>query len=242
MKLVTLKSINLTGLAVEIFVNGISIGGYEDLVSLSQTQSEWMQPSMSKLTDQRTHFKPFNWAYGIVVETRTVALVTRKFQWQKMSRLENHLTQEEKSFLTNIFRFFTQGDIDVAGGYVTNYLHTFHNQKFAWCCGFAAREEKLHICILTLDWDFRYVESTYIEFLEYEAMKEKHDYFMDLSNPTVQPSVATNILRSVRSLKVCSCSVRLSCCWTSPVMARWREWVKLLHGLLLMRRCTPSQW
>ena len=29
------------GTVPEIFVNGISIGGYEDLVSLSQTQSEW---------------------------------------------------------------------------------------------------------------------------------------------------------------------------------------------------------
>jgi ribonucleoside-diphosphate reductase beta chain len=37
-------------------------------------------------------------------------------QWKKS------LTQEEKTFLTNIFRFFTQGDIDVAGGYVKNYL------------------------------------------------------------------------------------------------------------------------
>lgn len=29
------------GTVPEIFVNGISIGGYEDLISLSQTQSEW---------------------------------------------------------------------------------------------------------------------------------------------------------------------------------------------------------
>ena len=35
---------------------------------------------------------------------------------------KNKLKEEEKAFLTNIFRFFTQGDIDVAGGYVKNYL------------------------------------------------------------------------------------------------------------------------
>ena len=35
------------------------------------------------------------------------------------------LTKEEKEFLTHIFRFFTQGDIDVAGGYVKNYLPYF---------------------------------------------------------------------------------------------------------------------
>jgi len=29
---------------------------------------------------------------------------------------KNKLNEPEKLFLTNIFRFFTQGDIDVAGG------------------------------------------------------------------------------------------------------------------------------
>jgi ribonucleoside-diphosphate reductase beta chain len=38
---------------------------------------------------------------------------------------KNKLTPEQKQFLTHIFRFFTQGDIDVAGGYVTNYLPYF---------------------------------------------------------------------------------------------------------------------
>jgi ribonucleoside-diphosphate reductase beta chain len=38
---------------------------------------------------------------------------------------KKHLTDNEKQFLTHIFRFFTQGDIDVTGGYVKNYLPYF---------------------------------------------------------------------------------------------------------------------
>ena len=38
---------------------------------------------------------------------------------------KHKLSSEEKQFLTHIFRFFTQGDIDVAGGYVKNYLPYF---------------------------------------------------------------------------------------------------------------------
>ena len=38
---------------------------------------------------------------------------------------KSKLTVEEKHFLTQILRFFTQGDIDVAGGYIKNYLPKF---------------------------------------------------------------------------------------------------------------------
>lgn len=108
---------------------------------------------------------------------------------------KNHLTQEEKSFLTNIFRFFTQGDIDVAGGYVTNYLPYFPQPEVRMMlAGFAAREA-LHVAAYShLIETLGMPESTYNEFLEYEAMKEKHDYFMDLSNANgTTESVATNI-------------------------------------------------
>jgi ribonucleoside-diphosphate reductase beta chain len=105
------------------------------------------------------------------------------------------LSKEEKHFLTNILRFFVQGDVDVAGGYVTNYLPYFKQPEVRMMLlGFAAREA-LHVAgyshlIETLGMP----EGIYNEFLEYEEMKDKHDYFVDLSNKngTVE-SVATNI-------------------------------------------------
>ena len=60
--------------------------------------------------------------------------------------------------------------------------------------GFAAREA-LHIAAYShLIETLGMPESTYSEFLEYEAMKDKHEYFIDMSNSngTVE-SVATNI-------------------------------------------------
>jgi ribonucleoside-diphosphate reductase beta chain len=108
---------------------------------------------------------------------------------------KNKITSEEKSFLTHIFRFFTQGDIDVAGGYVNNYLPYFKQPEIRMMlAGFAAREA-LHIAAYShLIETLGMPESTYSEFLEYEAMKDKHEYFIDMSNSngTVE-SVATNI-------------------------------------------------
>ena len=93
------------------------------------------------------------------------------------------LTNEEKHFLTQIFRFFTQGDIDVAGGYVRNYLPYFPQPEIRMMLtGFAAREA-LHIAAYShLIETLGLPETTYNEFLEYSEMKEKHDYVMDLSS------------------------------------------------------------
>jgi ribonucleoside-diphosphate reductase beta chain len=108
---------------------------------------------------------------------------------------KKRLNGGEKHFLTNIFRFFTQGDIDVAGGYVKNYLPYFPQPEVRMMLmGFAAREA-LHVAAYShLIETLGMPETTYQEFLEYDSMRAKHDYFTDLSNANGTPeSVATNI-------------------------------------------------
>jgi ribonucleoside-diphosphate reductase beta chain len=96
---------------------------------------------------------------------------------------KSKLSKEEKMFLTNIFRFFTQGDIDVAGGYVNNYLPYFPQPEVRMMLlGFAAREA-LHIAAYShLIETIGLPETMYNEFMEYSEMKEKHDYVMDISH------------------------------------------------------------
>jgi ribonucleoside-diphosphate reductase beta chain len=152
----------------------------------------------SKLTDQRTYFKPFNypWAYDAWLKHEQahwlhseVPMAEDVKDWKKK------LTNEEKQFLTNIFRFFTQGDIDVAGGYVNNYLPYFPQPEIRMMLmGFAAREA-LHIAAYShLIETLGMPESTYNEFLEYQEMRDKHDYVLEISskNGTIA-STATHI-------------------------------------------------
>ncbi len=152
----------------------------------------------SKLTDERTYFKPFNypWAYDAWLKhEQSHWLHTEVPMSEDVKDWKNRLTNEEKAFLTNIFRFFTQGDIDVAGGYVNNYLPYFPQPEVRMMlAGFAAREA-LHVAAYShLIETLGMPESTYNEFLEYEAMRAKHDYFTDLSNANgTRESVATNI-------------------------------------------------
>lgn len=138
-----------------------------------------------KLTDERNYFKPFTypWAYDSWLKHEQshwihleVPMIDDVKDWKK------RLTNEEKKFLTNIFRFFTQGDIDVAGGYVNNYLPYFPQPEVRMMlCGFAAREA-LHIAAYShLIETLGMPEATYNEFMQYEEMRAKHDFFTQLA-------------------------------------------------------------
>jgi ribonucleoside-diphosphate reductase beta chain len=150
------------------------------------------------LTDERSYFKPFSypWCYDAWLKhEQSHWLHTEVPMSEDTKDWKNKLSREEQTFLTNIFRFFTQGDIDVAGGYVNNYLPYFPQPEVRMMLvGFAAREA-LHVAAYShLIETLGMPESTYNEFLEYEAMKDKHEYFMELSNNSgTKESIATNI-------------------------------------------------
>lgn len=150
------------------------------------------------LTEERSYFKPFNypWAYDAWLKhEQSHWLHTEVPMLEDVKDWKKKLTPGEKHFLTNIFRFFTQGDIDVAGGYVKNYLPYFPQPEIRMMLmGFAAREA-LHIAAYShLIETLGLPETTYNEFLEYQAMKEKHDYVLDISaKNTTKENTATHI-------------------------------------------------
>lgn len=137
------------------------------------------------LTDERSYFKPFSypWAYDSWLKhEQSHWLHTEVPMMEDVKDWKKRLTAEEKKFLTHILRFFTQGDVDVAGGYVNNYLPFFPQPEVRMMLtGFAAREA-LHIAAYShLIETLGMPETTYNEFLEYDAMREKHDYFVSLA-------------------------------------------------------------
>ena len=138
--------------------------------------------------DERSHFKPFQypWAYDAWLKhEQSHWLHTEVPMLDDVKDWKKNLTNEEKKFLTHIFRFFTQGDIDVAGGYVKNYLPNFPQPEVRMMLlGFSAREA-LHVAAYShLIETLGLPETTYNEFLEYQEMRDKHEYLLDISNKT----------------------------------------------------------
>jgi ribonucleoside-diphosphate reductase beta chain len=156
-----------------------------------------MKKKNLKITEERLSYKPFNytWAYEAWLQHEQAHWLFSEIPMlEDVKDWKNSLSEKEKYFLTNIFRFFTTGDISVANGYVKNYLPVFPQPEIRMMLlGFAAREA-IHIAAYShLIETLGMPESTYNEFLEYSAMKEKHDYvegFVEQDEGTIAQQIA----------------------------------------------------
>lgn len=140
--------------------------------------------SKKSLFEPRSYYKPFEYPKAFEFYE-----MHEKMHWlpdevplhQDVLDWKNKLTKQEKHFLTQIFRLFTQSDVDVAGAYANKYIPLFPKPEIRMMLlSFAAREA-VHIqayshLIDTLGMP----ETTYKQFMEYEAMAEKHDYIESL--------------------------------------------------------------
>lgn len=137
------------------------------------------------LRDSRTTFRPFRfpWCFDAWKEHEQMHwLYTEVPMNEDIKDWKSKLSNEEKQFLTHIFRFFTQGDIDVSDGYVNNYLPYFPQPEVRMMLlGFAAREA-IHVAAYShLVESLGMPETTYNEFMQYNEMKEKHEFIASQS-------------------------------------------------------------
>lgn len=125
-------------------------------------------------------YKPFSypWAYDAwLMQQRIhwlpeeVPLADDVRDWQK------NLTPEEKHLLTQIFRFFTQSDIEVNNCYMKNYSQVFQPTEIQMMLSAFSNMETIHIAAYshlldTIGMD----QAEYEAFLKYKEMKDKYDY------------------------------------------------------------------
>lgn len=136
-----------------------------------------------KLTHERPYFKPFAypWAYDAFLKSEQMHwLFTEVPLAEDVNDWKNKLNQEEQRFLTHLFRFFTQADLDVAGAYVKNYLPNFPQPEVRMMLSSFAAREAVHVGAYShLIETLGLPETTYNEFWQYKEMQAKHDYFLE---------------------------------------------------------------
>jgi ribonucleoside-diphosphate reductase beta chain len=141
-----------------------------------------MDPLMA-LLEPRDYYKPFQypWAYQAYKVMQSLHWLPHEapmdkdvLDWQK------NLTQQEKSLLTQLFRFFTQADVDVARGYVEKYLKRFPHPELRMLMLAIGASEANHIdAYATLIDTLGLPEVEFKAFLDYEAMRAKHEYMFE---------------------------------------------------------------
>ena len=126
-------------------------------------------------------FKPFEYpeAYEIWLEHEQMHWVSREVKLHEdVKDWKTKVTPSEQEFLNNIFLLFTQSDIDVAAGYVKDYLPFFEKPELRMMLlGFASREA-VHIDAYSyLLETLGKPDSFYSGFNDIPVMKEKHKFF-----------------------------------------------------------------
>jgi len=128
-------------------------------------------------------YKPFNypWAERFEDDQQSVHWIPREVpmgedlkDWAIQS---DRLTAAERSLLMNIFRLFTQSDIDVADNYMDQLTKIFKNGEVRRMLMVFGAFETIHIKAYSYVLEsLKVPDSVYHEFLEIEEMREKHDW------------------------------------------------------------------
>lgn len=89
----------------------------------------------------------------------------------------NVITEAERNLLTQIFRFFTQSDVEVNDNYMERYGRVFKPTEVKMMLSAFSNMETVHIAAYALLLEtIGMPEAEFSAFLDYEAMKAKHDY------------------------------------------------------------------
>ncbi len=127
------------------------------------------------LTQQRIHWLP-----------EEVPLADDVKDWQK------NLTEEERHLLTQIFRFFTQSDVEVNNCYMKHYSRVFKPTEVQMMLAAFSNMETVHIAAYSYLLDtIGMPETEYSAFLRYKEMMDKYDYMQEFGVETKEDIATT---------------------------------------------------
>lgn len=115
------------------------------------------------LTQQRIHWLP-----------EEVPLADDVKDWRR------NLNEAEQNLLTQIFRFFTQADVEVNNCYMKHYSQVFQPTEIQMMLAAFSNMETVHIAAYSHLLDtIGMPESEYQAFFQYKEMKDKYDYMQE---------------------------------------------------------------
>ena len=130
-------------------------------------------------------YKPFRypWAYEAWLQQQRIHWLPEEVpladdvkDWQK------NLTPSERNLLTQIFRFFTQADVEVNNCYMKHYSQVFKPTEVLMMMSAFSNIETVHIAAYSHLLDtIGMPEIEYTAFLKYKEMKDKYDYMHSFS-------------------------------------------------------------
>ena len=153
--------------------------------NLKDTKQKIIEPKKMGLLVENPVYKPFRypWCYDAWLTQQRIHWLPEEVplgddvrDWQK------NLSESEKNLLTQIFRFFTQADVEVNNCYLRHYTTVFKPTEVLMMMTAFASMETIHVAAYSHLLDtIGMPESEYSAFLKYKEMKDKYDYMQNFN-------------------------------------------------------------
>lgn len=141
--------------------------------------------SNSPLLQERHVYKPFlyPWCYEAWLTQQRLHWLPEEVPMAEDVRdWKKNLTPSEKNLMTQIFRFFTQADVEVNNCYMKHYAQVFGPVEVQMMLSAFSNIETIHIAAYSHLLDtIGMPEVEYQAFLKYKEMKDKYDYMQGAS-------------------------------------------------------------
>jgi ribonucleoside-diphosphate reductase beta chain len=125
-------------------------------------------------------YKPFRypWAYEFWRKQQQVHWMPEEVPLgEDVKDWASKLNDQERNLLTQIFRFFTQADVEVNDNYMERYSRVFKPTEVKMMLASFSNIETIHVAAYALLLEtIGMPETEFAAFLDYQAMRDKHDY------------------------------------------------------------------
>ena len=125
-------------------------------------------------------YKPFRypWAYEYWKKQQQVHWMPEEVPLgEDLKDWATKLNDKERNLLTQIFRFFTQSDVEVNDNYMERYSRVFKQTEVKMMLASFSNMETIHIAAYALLLEtIGMPDSEFTAFLEFQEMRDKHDY------------------------------------------------------------------
>ncbi len=148
-----------------------------------------------RLLTENPVYKPFHypWAYEAWHTQQKLHWLPEEVPLAEDVRdWKNKLTPSERNLLTQIFRFFTQADVEVNNCYMRHYTKVFKPTEVLMMLVAFSNMETVHVAAYSHLLDtIGMPEVEYSAFLKYQEMKDKYDYMQDFGTDTLEDVALT---------------------------------------------------
>ena len=140
-------------------------------------------------------YKPFHypWAYDAWLMQQRIHWLPEEVPLaDDVKDWHRNLTESERNLLTQIFRFFTQADVEVNNCYMRHYSRVFQPTEVQMMLAAFSNTETIHIAAYSHLLDtIGMPETEYQAFLKYKEMRDKYDYMQQWGTETKEDIART---------------------------------------------------